>query len=435
MSILLALSSPPRVTELVPHDSLTSFFIRTAQPFLTSQAAREFAYLVQTALINPPAAAIRSHANSPLCYVQAARNPALLAYPPLLLASNDPEVLVDAALAFLRLLYLAFAAIDAAGTARLCISRTDLSSLLSSLANYPTLQIVARGLNRRVYISGPRQDLDRFRASLLVPSSARFVDPAPVPGCLDVPLTDFARTHGISIFARARPVRAVAIVDPCTGAPVDLHMHDDVTIAQDLLLNLISRTDIDDASCVQALPALDIRHILNLHPSPHDAPVPLPPHIPRLSTPPVYSATRDSSSIAIVGISCRLPGAESLDQFWQNLCDGLDTHQVVPPRLFNIKDYQSSSYKDKNTMRASHMNILDRPGLFDPRLFSEPSDVASSLDPQQRLALMTSYEALEMAALPANFPDADKAGVFVGVCSDECVLLFKEHFYFKFLDL
>jgi acyl transferase domain-containing protein len=87
----------------------------------------------------------------------------------------------------------------------------------------------------------------------------------------------------------------------------------------------------------------------------------------------------------------------------------------VPERLYNVADYHSASYRDKNTMRASHVNPLDRPGLFDPALFGLTEEEAARLDPQQRLALTVAYEALDMAGVPKD-PDS---GVFIASCSDD----------------
>jgi acyl transferase domain-containing protein len=91
------------------------------------------------------------------------------------------------------------------------------------------------------------------------------------------------------------------------------------------------------------------------------------------------------------------------------------TFTQVPERLYTVGDYQSPSYRNKNTMRASHVNAIDRPGLFDPALFGLTEAEAELLDPQQRLALTVAYEALEMAGVPKD-PDS---GVFIASCSDD----------------
>jgi Beta-ketoacyl synthase, N-terminal domain len=136
------------------------------------------------------------------------------------------------------------------------------------------------------------------------------------------------------------------------------------------------------------------------------------------------SAVKGSAaeSIAIVGMSCRVPGAESVDEFWQLLLDGKDMCDKIPERLFKVEDYQSPSYKDKNTMRASSGNFLDRPGFWDPQVFGYDVDMARKLDPQGRLVMMIALEALEKAgyhhkSMSSSTPG--NIGTVIGVCSDD----------------
>ena len=129
-----------------------------------------------------------------------------------------------------------------------------------------------------------------------------------------------------------------------------------------------------------------------------------------------------AGEIAIVGMGCHVPGAEGTEAFWKLLQDGLDVHQPIPCRLFNLADYQSASYRDKNTMRAQHMNALDRPDIFDANFFDIDEEFAVKMDPQQRLALKVVHDTLGTASYHPNAsPSFDPAhvGVFVGVCSDD----------------
>ncbi|EPQ28951.1 uncharacterized protein PFL1_03751 [Pseudozyma flocculosa PF-1] len=130
-----------------------------------------------------------------------------------------------------------------------------------------------------------------------------------------------------------------------------------------------------------------------------------------------------AGEIAIVGMGCHVPGGgEGHEAFWRLLQDGLDVHQPVPERLFNIKDYKSASYRDRNTLRANHMNALERPEIFDPAFFGIDDDFALKMDPQQRLALQVVHDTLGTAAYhPGATKSFDPArmGIFVGVCSDD----------------
>lgn len=136
------------------------------------------------------------------------------------------------------------------------------------------------------------------------------------------------------------------------------------------------------------------------------------------------SAVRGTAaeSIAVVGLSCRMPGAETVDGFWQNLLDGKDMVQRIPERLFDIDDYRTPSYRDKNTMRASQGNFIDHPWAFDPAVFGLDETMAQKLDPQQRLALSVALEALESAGYAprkGTSNDPEHFGSIFGICSDD----------------
>ncbi len=128
-----------------------------------------------------------------------------------------------------------------------------------------------------------------------------------------------------------------------------------------------------------------------------------------------------AESIAVIGTSCRVPGAESLDEFWQNLVDGKDMCEKIPDRLFRVEDYQSAAYKDKNTMRASTGNFLQRPGYWDPTVFGCTAEEAEKLDPQIRVTMMVAMEALEKAGYTFTSGKLGDAacGTILGVCSDD----------------
>ena len=107
--------------------------------------------------------------------------------------------------------------------------------------------------------------------------------------------------------------------------------------------------------------------------------------------------------IAIVGMSCRLPGADSIDAYWRLLVDGRDA--VGPPPL---------GRRDHLRTEAGYLDAVDG---FDAEFFGVPAREAVSMDPQQRLILEVAWEALEHAGIPANRVRGSSAGVFVGIHS------------------
>ncbi|KAK3902976.1 conidial yellow pigment biosynthesis polyketide synthase [Staphylotrichum tortipilum] len=128
------------------------------------------------------------------------------------------------------------------------------------------------------------------------------------------------------------------------------------------------------------------------------------------------------SKIAIIGMSGRFPGgANSSEAFWDLLRNGLDVHEEVPP-LHWSKAHVDAAGTRKNTSATPYGCWLDDPALFDARFFNISPREAPQIDPAQRIALMTAYEALEQAGV---VPDAtpstrrDRVGVFYGVTSND----------------
>lgn len=101
--------------------------------------------------------------------------------------------------------------------------------------------------------------------------------------------------------------------------------------------------------------------------------------------------------IAIVGMSGRFPESDTLDELWGLLESGTATHKEVPSNRFNVDDFYDPSRRTHNAMLSRHGCFIKRPGDFDHRLFNISPREAAQMDPVQRMFLMTTYEALEMA--------------------------------------
>nr|WP_063817817.1 type I polyketide synthase [Herbidospora sakaeratensis] len=120
-------------------------------------------------------------------------------------------------------------------------------------------------------------------------------------------------------------------------------------------------------------------------------------------------ARRDSSvePIAVVGLSCRLPKADTPERFWRLLRDGVDAVTEVP----------AGRWPDAGAPgRGGFVDDVDR---FDAAFFGISPNEAAAMDPQQRLVLELAWEALENAGVaPTALRDA-AAGVFVGAISND----------------
>ena len=104
------------------------------------------------------------------------------------------------------------------------------------------------------------------------------------------------------------------------------------------------------------------------------------------------------SKIAIVGMSCRMPGgATDTEKFWQLLESGLDVHRRIPADRFDVDSHYDPTGKRVNTSHTPYGCFIDEPGLFDAPFFNMSPREAEQTDPMQRLAIVTAYEALERA--------------------------------------
>lgn len=130
----------------------------------------------------------------------------------------------------------------------------------------------------------------------------------------------------------------------------------------------------------------------------------------------------EHSKIAIIGYSGRFPEATDPEKFWDLLYKGLDVHREVPADRWDIKTHVDPTGKTRNTSKIPYGCWINEPGLFDSRFFNMSPREALQADPAQRIALLTAYEALEMAGfVPDSTPSTQKnrVGIFYGMTSDD----------------
>jgi acyl transferase domain-containing protein len=100
-------------------------------------------------------------------------------------------------------------------------------------------------------------------------------------------------------------------------------------------------------------------------------------------------------AIAIVGMAGRFPKARTLEQFWRNLADGVDCVTRFTPAELVEAGFDPAVMAQPDFVAAKA--LVDDPEQFDATLFGyQPTD-ASVMDPQQRVFLEVSWEALEHA--------------------------------------
>ncbi len=123
--------------------------------------------------------------------------------------------------------------------------------------------------------------------------------------------------------------------------------------------------------------------------------------------------------IAIIGMACRFPGADSPAAFWSLLRAGRDAIGEVPPRRREglLRAFRTSSDEPRTHWRRG--GFLDGLEEFDARFFGIAPREAERIDPQQRLLLETSWEAFEDAGLAADSLSGSSTGVFIGMWTSD----------------
>lgn len=131
---------------------------------------------------------------------------------------------------------------------------------------------------------------------------------------------------------------------------------------------------------------------------------------------------RQREPIAIIGMSCRFPGARDVDEFWENLLKKVDSVCEIPEDRWDIDRFYDED-RTPGKMYTREGGFLDDIADFDAAFFNISDQEACWIDPQHRLLLENSYRALEDAGI-ATAPLADKnVGVFMGIMGQDYAFL------------
>lgn len=130
--------------------------------------------------------------------------------------------------------------------------------------------------------------------------------------------------------------------------------------------------------------------------------------------------TTGNESIAIVGMAGKFPGANSLDQFWRNLVQGVDSiSRFSTAELEYSVSTADAIAQGQRFVRAR--GILKDADLFDAEFFGMYPKEAQLIDPQHRLFLECAWEALENAGhAPDSYPGL--IGVYAGLSMNTYLL-------------
>ncbi len=123
----------------------------------------------------------------------------------------------------------------------------------------------------------------------------------------------------------------------------------------------------------------------------------------------------DAEPIAIVGMSCRFPGAVDPEAFWSLLTGAVDAVSERPERWARGGEARPEIAR-MTTMAGGFLDAID---TFDADFFGISPREAMHMDPQQRLLLEVAWEALERAGALGAADSGSRTGVFIGVSSND----------------
>ncbi|RKZ77851.1 MAG: polyketide synthase, partial [Candidatus Parabeggiatoa sp. nov. 1] len=122
-------------------------------------------------------------------------------------------------------------------------------------------------------------------------------------------------------------------------------------------------------------------------------------------------------------MACRFPGAKNYQEFWNNLVQGINSIQEIPPERWDIDEYYSPIIDEPNKSISKWCGLLDNIDQFDNRFFSISPREAKHKDPQQRLLLEETWHCVEDAGVSLKTLQDNKTAVYVGVMTGDYQIL------------
>lgn len=128
--------------------------------------------------------------------------------------------------------------------------------------------------------------------------------------------------------------------------------------------------------------------------------------------------------IAVIGMGCRLPGAiESPEQLWQALLRGDDLVSEVPADRWDAEEYYDPVPGTPGRSVSKWGAFIDDVAGFDAGFFEISEPEATAIDPQHRMLLETSWEAVEHAGINPTDLAGSQTDVFIGLTHADYALL------------
>lgn len=121
-----------------------------------------------------------------------------------------------------------------------------------------------------------------------------------------------------------------------------------------------------------------------------------------------------ADAVAVIGMACKFPGADSIDEFWSLLSEGRSMLEQIPRERFDRDNLPRSPRGLR--FWGNFVNDIES---FDHKFFKKSAREAASMDPQQRLLLQVAYQALESSGYFSGLPKPQDIGCYLGSCATD----------------
>lgn len=119
--------------------------------------------------------------------------------------------------------------------------------------------------------------------------------------------------------------------------------------------------------------------------------------------------------IAIIGMACRVPGADSPYRLWDLMISGKNAFRDAASRWSDEYNWYSADPSSNGRAYIRNIGLLDNVDEFDAAFFGISPREAERMDPQHRLLLELAWHALERAGIPPHSLSGSATGVYAGV--------------------
>ncbi|MGZ8163588.1 MAG: beta-ketoacyl [acyl carrier protein] synthase domain-containing protein, partial [Methylobacter sp.] len=139
---------------------------------------------------------------------------------------------------------------------------------------------------------------------------------------------------------------------------------------------------------------------------------------------PVHTALPEP--IAIIGLSGFFPKSNSVDEFWRLLDQDVSLIEEIPSSRFDWRKFYDPTGKKAGESRSKWGGFIPDIAGFDPAFFNILPAEAVTMDPRQRLLLMSAYQTFADAGYAPGSLKQSKTGVFVAIQDNEYLQLLKD---------